>query len=324
MMTTMKIQFPFMHCNVCHDKFREGDRVFRMNKSDEDLCFACAKERYRKAALAGGDSDYTAYAVYQGTGELMLNPTSFEKLSEGIYEVRIGEYAAIHAVKEEEQDLDAFKKSATEDNFLLEKKKDLALLLFPRHKCMDKYDFFDCKDTYSWITDSFENVTGCKKLTLCCDADGNVIGISNLPRYKFRLYRLEASGEIEEGLTLGELEKQYMSNAVGRYVSKILERISPQELLYYCQKRIQGQGTQLKVAVYQVYRYMQEVAKGEDFRAENWILTAPSGSGKTEFYRAIRDFFKMHQVPIPVVQITIPFSVSPSATARPTACPNSG
>lgn len=76
-------------------------------------------------------------------------------------------------------------------------------------------------------------------------------------------------------------------------------------MLDYCEKRIQGQGIQLKLAVYQIYRYMQSVEKGDSFCADNWILTAPSGSGKTEFYRTIKELFARYNIPIPVVQIDL-------------------
>lgn len=76
-------------------------------------------------------------------------------------------------------------------------------------------------------------------------------------------------------------------------------------MLDYCEKRIRGQGIQLKLAVYQIYRYMQSVEKGDSFCADNWILTAPSGSGKTEFYRTIKELFARYNIPIPVVQIDL-------------------
>ncbi len=75
------------------------------------------------------------------------------------------------------------------------------------------------------------------------------------------------------------------------------------DLYRYCACRIIGQDSELKKAVYLVWEYIESVAGGNDARPANWMLTAPSGMGKTEFYRCIHDFFKLHDVPIPVLQI---------------------
>lgn len=75
------------------------------------------------------------------------------------------------------------------------------------------------------------------------------------------------------------------------------------DLYRYCACRIIGQDSELKKAVYLVWEYIESAAGGNDARPANWMLTAPSGMGKTEFYRCIHDFFKLHDVPIPVLQI---------------------
>ena len=74
------------------------------------------------------------------------------------------------------------------------------------------------------------------------------------------------------------------------------------DLYEYCRSRIIGQDDELRKACYLVYDYMMNVSLKKQFRPASWLLTAPSGMGKTEFFRAVRDFFAMHDVPIPVVQ----------------------
>lgn len=69
--------------------------------------------------------------------------------------------------------------------------------------------------------------------------------------------------------------------------------------------RVQGQDAELKKAVYAIYKYIQDVAEGRLTHADSWMLTAPSGSGKTEFFRTIRDLFGMYHIAIPVVQIDL-------------------
>lgn len=98
---------------------------------------------------------------------------------------------------------------------------------------------------------------------------------------------------------------RYANFGLSKCVAEALTTFKPNELLEYCQGRVQGQGIQLKMAVYYIYRYMQSVALCDPFNAQNWILTAPSGSGKTEFFRAVKDFFEQHNIPIPVVQIDL-------------------
>ncbi|MBP3379760.1 MAG: AAA family ATPase [Ruminococcus sp.] len=98
---------------------------------------------------------------------------------------------------------------------------------------------------------------------------------------------------------------RYANFNLSRRVAEALNTFQPKEFLGYSQNRVQGQGLQLKTAVYYIYNYMQSVASGEPFRAQNWVLTAPSGSGKTEFYRAVKDFCEIHNIPIPVVQIDL-------------------
>ncbi len=77
---------------------------------------------------------------------------------------------------------------------------------------------------------------------------------------------------------------------------------SMNELYEYCRSRIVGQDDELIKAVYLVYEYVENTAYKKKFTPPSWILTAPSGMGKTEFFRAVRDFFAMHDVPIPVIQ----------------------
>ncbi len=99
--------------------------------------------------------------------------------------------------------------------------------------------------------------------------------------------------------------KKKINSAIARDVDEALKDLTPQKLLDYCENRICGQGINLKQAVYFVYSYLQSVASDEPFQAENWILTSPSGTGKTEFYRAVRDIFKEYNIPIPVAQIDL-------------------
>lgn len=74
------------------------------------------------------------------------------------------------------------------------------------------------------------------------------------------------------------------------------------EMLNYVLSRIKGQDNEIRRAVYIVYEYLKSIASGKPMHSVSWIITAPSGSGKTEFYRSIRDFFKAKKRPVPVIQ----------------------
>ena len=74
------------------------------------------------------------------------------------------------------------------------------------------------------------------------------------------------------------------------------------EFADYLGSRIIGQGKELIKAAYLVYDYITNAARGITTNAVNWMLTAPSGMGKTEFFRAVRDFFDEHFIPVPVIQ----------------------
>ena len=87
-------------------------------------------------------------------------------------------------------------------------------------------------------------------------------------------------------------------------LSSVLERLTPSVMLSQCEERIQGQ-PMVKNAAYIIHSYLEALEKGNLKTAENWLLTAPSGSGKTEFYRAIRDIFKEYSVPVPIVYIDL-------------------
>lgn len=77
---------------------------------------------------------------------------------------------------------------------------------------------------------------------------------------------------------------------------------TPNVLFEFCKNRIKGQDKELAKAVYLIWDFIYSAALGINKPAQNWILTAPSGMGKTEFYRCISDFFLEHNIPIPVIR----------------------
>ena len=83
------------------------------------------------------------------------------------------------------------------------------------------------------------------------------------------------------------------------------QKNDPNDLLAYCENRVQGQDLELRKAVFLIWQYLQCIMRGKTFQAANWFLSAPSGCGKTELYRTVRKFFQDHHIPIPVIQIDL-------------------
>lgn len=78
-----------------------------------------------------------------------------------------------------------------------------------------------------------------------------------------------------------------------QFYDKIAERVMGQEKL----------GTVLLM----VYRYIKNAVEyklnGKPFQKQNIIITAPSGCGKTETYRALKEYFKEHIPEFPILMI---------------------
>lgn len=63
--------------------------------------------------------------------------------------------------------------------------------------------------------------------------------------------------------------------------------------------RVIGQEN-LKIVLTNVYIYLLSIAEGKKISRNSFILAAPSGCGKTETYRAIKDYLKEHVPSLPV------------------------
>lgn len=105
------------------------------------------------------------------------------------------------------------------------------------------------------------------------------------------------------GSTFGEwsyrVVPKYIINQTNR--KRFFSQKDRIEFLEYCQERIIGQKEELRRAVYMVIEYAECVMAGDFSNIRSWFLTAPSGSGKTEFYRTVRDYFNMKKINIPVL-----------------------
>lgn len=71
------------------------------------------------------------------------------------------------------------------------------------------------------------------------------------------------------------------------------------------ENRLIGQRKELRKIVYLFCEYLRIAERGGKCTAPNWVLTAPSGCGKTEVYRILRDYFNDRGIDIPVLQIDL-------------------
>ena len=111
-----------------------------------------------------------------------------------------------------------------------------------------------------------------------------------------------------------------------RQIQEWLEGNPYQELLEYMKSRVMGQEN-MAIVVANVYNYLKNVSIPETGmempthgNCNNMILAAPSGSGKTETYRAFKDYFKKR---IPALRLTISDVSNLTATGYRGAEPSS-
>ncbi len=306
-----KIELNECTCSRCERKIENNSPVVHSTRNfNENFCYDCGRYDYYESMGKNKNTDYLIYHLKNGFGKLSVNDDIFELIPKGVYELKFRkgehqEYFYIESELGEEERAFEYLRTVDDDSYILEIKDANMWIFFPDNKVQDIYDFYDNQDDYNDIIYRFKKWTSQDSFYYICFSN-KIYGLSlkNLPHYRSRVLsaREMSSFRLE---TADDIKKFYIGNAIGRYMATSLEKLTPAKMLEYCQDRIQGQGIELKKAVYKIFRYIQSVAKAEPFQAENWLLTSPSGTGKTEFYRTIRDLFKDYNIPIPVVQIDL-------------------
>lgn len=247
------------------------------------------------------------YLVHEGVGKLVVNDTVLSASDDGVYEfLDIGSKKIVNSAYKHDVPFRKYMQNLDPLSYVFEKSSFGAVLLFPEHRIREKNEFCEKINLYSAEETLLIMLTGVCGINYICK-DYAVVGIISSERaykdrewYGFKLYR---SNYIIQSLL--EIKKESRDTPINLVVSKKLSEIEPNEMLSFFEARIQGQGIELKRAVYAFYRYFQCVAEGKPFRADSWILTAPSGAGKTELYRTLHDFCEAYDIPIPVVQVDL-------------------
>lgn len=300
-------------CENCSHSFKNGDFVHLFRADGLQCCPTCANteaiERFDNDNIEHG-MPFDTYIADNGIGRLVLNKESFCSLDDGYYRLdKLYETLVITA----KLTVNGFEKaySKGDDNsFFMIVDDCQAVLIFPRQMHCDQYDFAESSDRYKNEASDIRSCTGISDIGFICSSD-MIVGIAASKRRKSNLKGVNQSNCFAlDSLDLllkdiNTLIAEYARIPLEKKTAKQLKTFTPEEMLRYCERRIQGQGKELKKAVYLVYQYLKSVARCKPFSAINWILTGISGSGKTEFFRVIRDFFKLHDIPVPVVQIDL-------------------
>ncbi len=297
-------------CAKCNKKFENGGKMLHsLRRFDGNYCYDCKRYEYLDSTYNRHSPEYALYYVEDDCGKLVIDEHTVDEICEGIHELGFKkdnhDFFNYEYMMGEQDSADEFLKGAEPGSFILEKKEKFMCLFFPDNRVIDIYDFYDNRNKCDDIIYKFRKWRENEKFYFICSSN-RIYGISTKKMHAYES-RILNTREINSFRleTEEDIEKFYISNAIGRYMEYSLKKMTPTVMLDYCKNRIQGQDIELKKAVYKIYRYVQAVASGEPFQAENWLLTSPSGTGKTEFFRTIKDLFKAYNIPIPVVQIDL-------------------
>lgn len=112
-------------------------------------------------------------------------------------------------------------------------------------------------------------------------------------------YEYDLKDDIEdEQLSAEEQSRREMA----RYFVEWIEEHPYGEMLDYVRSRVKGQ-PELDIVVANIYNYIECLAEGIR-HSNSMLIAAPSGTGKTETYRAVSKYFKSTSLStLPIVQI---------------------
>lgn len=300
-----------MVCGKCGRKLNEDAVIYYSDKSCDVYCCQCGEGKYTH--IAG-----RRVIKYVRTPEGFhpaLTPEALDTLENDIY------YAKPFGETEEKliyrsSGLCKIDSNKSLDETIIECTDYKALILFSANDCFSLYD--DDSDEYNLechLATCMYKLSDDGKQSLLVDDSDCVVGVIStkcVPADRdglaadMSLYRLfDDPYETEDPppqCEAKELTCTVPADAESILLREIVNDDFAKEMLNYVLGRIKGQDNEIRRAVYIVYEYLKSIASGKPMHSVSWIITAPSGSGKTEFYRSIRDFFKEKKIPVPVIQ----------------------
>lgn len=285
----MKFDLKEMHCKECSDGFSYGD-IFYVEKG-EIYCRYCGLEvSGKKQCYVIDNTEYHPVLDLSAYNELECNTYSIGKISKhffinGTFDKNAADKSYYEFVEE-----------TVNNGFpVIEKNLNGLAIRFSENHIVKKEDFGAkspiAKDYMNLLTRMIHT----QQVSYICDDDNVAGAVFSDDTESFELVREY------EIISREEFEKNAHKSVAMKKMRKALNKVNPADMLKYFEKRIIGQREELKKLACIFYEYFVCMAKGRPVDAYNLILTAPSGCGKTELYRVLRDFCKEYNIPVPVM-----------------------
>lgn len=288
-------------CNKCGRKFRNEEEIYRFDENGKFYCEECAdeiKENKSKAYC------FRKYYVFYDNAVMAFEDNVISVLADGVYKV-CKSCQTIEKFGDESKELwpQTYMQLHDEKYEVIEVRNHKAVCFFSDSDWNYKYSVDIHSDIYE---DYFTDICPDGKYEDCYFVVlmEQIIGVTTR----------EAAENIAAFKTFGygnlvvkpyeEMKRMAGKNKFQRMLCSVMQKLTPSVMLEECKKRVQGQ-PMVKNAVFIIYNYLMALESGNLKNAENWVLTAPSGSGKTEFYRALRDIFKEYNIPVPVTNVDL-------------------
>ena len=296
-------------CERCNGVFHNGDLYFAVSNgysfgSDRIYCERCVRK-------VGEFERSRPYLVYEGQDIRVLDKKTIEYLGDALFAVRMhyGHWVVTHTYSHEytlEERLSWIENKLAKHFFVLEKNENGVVVRFPNTMSNTERSSFSLNDKpfSDWYEMLFRSVRATSVSVLF--RGDRAIGIAKIAGIKNALHEYATcNGGYEIINETYFKERTSKRSPIADRVAERLAIIKPSDMLKYFEKRLVGQGDETKKIVYTFYDYFAHIASGAPFTAQNWLLTAPSGCGKTEVYRILRDFCREYGIPVPVEQIDL-------------------
>ncbi len=289
-----------LKCNSCTIFFREGEFCYTVG--DSLYCDHCINEQ----DLTKSSGPYII--CEQGKYYRVIGQDTLSNLKYGLYTISVchANWTIIDSYDEINADEDRkswIKKKIAAQYYVLEKNPLGIMLRF--WKTHDKHRFNPDSGLFPTLFRSIDRAgnQGVPRLFLC--RDDKIVGVANVSSVQERMDSFLICDGKYEMINESYFKDQMSKAPFVRDISEKMKSIKPVDMLHYFEKRLIGQGGEIKKIVYTFYEYFTRVATGKLFTATNWLLTAPSGCGKTEVYRILRGFCMSYGIPVPVIQVDL-------------------
>ena len=291
-------------CSECGRKFRNEEEIYLFSENGKFYCDCCTDELKENRSKA---SFFRRYYVFHGNAVMVFEDNAVSVLDDGLYKIFKPSWTIEKFGNESKElwpqvfhELEYEKSSGCD---IVEIRNHRAVYFFSGSKWAYNFSIDLRRDTYEDIYDD-----------ICPNGKYEECYFVVLMYQVIGLTTKEGAESIADFKTFGygnlvvkpyeEVRRLAGKNKFQRMLCSALQKLTPSVMLEECRKRVQGQ-PMVKNAVFIIYNYLMALENGKLKNAENWLLTAPSGSGKTEFYRVVRDVFKEYNIPVPVTSVDL-------------------